>query len=764
METLNGTTNEPTKTIPINAFCKANTKPDTLLLNIAREITKSNTAKLDYTKDATNNNPLNPLSKRFCDNIVLYYFIPQQDIENNEALLNWIKRKIGTNETTNGDINETTEDITDIVKPFLGLNTGKLVNVLSQVSIPINKPAIKPTKLAVINGRIAQMLKVSLPDLPLVNVLKLVCEKETKDILEFNGFYINDIDITQDFMGVINKEQVINYLIEEKDYIKEGEGTNGHNIILNNNNTVSSHCLSFLRHTPEATIRYKFYNKFIQSLESPSVRRQVGNHIADWINNPELILRNSISKCLDYGLLRLEITFYLKQPTLTKEFIEQHMDYLQQLLPPELIYYQPISKQWQIYNSVITSNLCIVDLDNKLALLVYAIDREINKINGEYYKDITDNKLSNILKLYTYNTPIYLVKFKRDGNNLLIFTDIFIKQLESNNKLNYLPTYINIKKHKDNNEEPLSPQQMGLIDLPNINPTKAPTINLTTKQTKNIPITLTKIEWEPLDFPTTSKHKRAKIKATEEEEQQLKQKYEQQLKQIVEDNNMRQQQYQQQLKQKQDIEPIINLFEEHNTYSLTTLETNTKLYIYAWKHIKTRYGPTVLMAANIEPNTNNLKLYWGNKRINDYINSNKWNIINKNIVATTTTNKPILEITINGFYYSESRNKCVAVAIRRYGETIKENQELIKDEVLKPTRTIEEFIKEGNVVKIIAAYPFRKSFAIKCSINDEEPIVVKSNRFLDELLENKTNKFSVLVSVRKLHPTLRKKLYSFIDC
>jgi hypothetical protein len=57
-------------------------------------------------------------------------------------------------------------------------------------------------------------------------------------------------------------------------------------------------------------IRSKFYNKFIQSLEGPSVRDCIGSHTKDWINNPEEIPKQSIEGDLDTGRLILEVTYY----------------------------------------------------------------------------------------------------------------------------------------------------------------------------------------------------------------------------------------------------------------------------------------------------------------------------------------------------------------------------------------------------------------------------------------------------------------------
>jgi hypothetical protein len=74
--------------------------------------------------------------------------------------------------------------------------------------------------------------------------------------------------------------------------------------ILDNNKLVGRNCLTFIETTTNGTVRYKFYNKFIQSMESPGVRSVIGNHFMDWCNNPEKELKEAINKSLETGLLR----------------------------------------------------------------------------------------------------------------------------------------------------------------------------------------------------------------------------------------------------------------------------------------------------------------------------------------------------------------------------------------------------------------------------------------------------------------------------
>jgi hypothetical protein len=83
--------------------------------------------------------------------------------------------------------------------------------------------------------------------------------------------------------------------------------------ILDNSNFVGDNCLTFITETSAGKTRFKIYNKFVQSCESPSVRGRIGHHIKDWINNPEKELQQASPASIPYGLLRLKITFYRKE-------------------------------------------------------------------------------------------------------------------------------------------------------------------------------------------------------------------------------------------------------------------------------------------------------------------------------------------------------------------------------------------------------------------------------------------------------------------
>ena len=78
------------------------------------------------------------------------------------------------------------------------------------------------------------------------------------------GIYIRDIDFTQDFTGVINKEEVIQYLIDNNDYVIERTNNDGDYVIMDGDKLVGKNCLTFIYYTKHGAVRYKFYNKFVQ--------------------------------------------------------------------------------------------------------------------------------------------------------------------------------------------------------------------------------------------------------------------------------------------------------------------------------------------------------------------------------------------------------------------------------------------------------------------------------------------------------------------
>ncbi|KAK8853912.1 hypothetical protein M9Y10_016458 [Tritrichomonas musculus] len=71
----------------------------------------------------------------------------------------------------------------------------------------------------------------------------------------------------------------------------EGTNTDGNYVIMDNNKIIGKNCLTLINNTNHGRVQLKFYNKFAQSIKSPSVRVKIESHTSDWLNNPDEQLR-----------------------------------------------------------------------------------------------------------------------------------------------------------------------------------------------------------------------------------------------------------------------------------------------------------------------------------------------------------------------------------------------------------------------------------------------------------------------------------------
>ena len=826
----------PYITTPLNAFSNKNAGVNTQLANIALELSKCDSSMLDYTSGATNNDKLVPLNNRFCDNVMICFDYPESELEHCPKVKAHIEKqrsKGSFDSSSSFEISKHDTSLYDELTHYYKERRSALDKVFAYLGIPTQDISATTAKWE--HDALVQYIKVSLADTPLEAAFSLVVDNDTVSILHEHKFYVHDIDLTQDFAGTFNQQQLIKHLLSTGEFCIEGSHERTLYTIKDDDNKVGRSCLEIMGHDvlTGQSIRYKYYNKFIQSLESPGVRKTVGNHLSHWIHNPEHILAEAIGASNDTGLLRLEITYYMDElEKMDMETAHKHMDWLIQLMPTDCLYKAPIPSQWTIYASNITSNLCVIDTDAKKAFLSYCVNRLTGKINGHYIEGSKNfsNKISNILKQFTYRVPIYVVLYRKIGDQLAFQYNIYTKRLllashrKDNDKLQQLPTYLTCscetfkrieKEIRDDKGTVIAmrqePQQAGLIDLPNVSFSYSPRDSLS-KKTRNVPIIFDTVDWEALSFPTLSKTRWNKQKVEVDLTAQLIQLNKQQLtalreqneadKALTEEARLRIQQQEQQRQETIDrLQHINNIADNKtrllkllnkpcgNASSLNTLDISTRLYVYGIRYTNTRYGENVILATNTVPENKDLCLYWANTQTKQFIDDNKdaWGWTEPNIILSPT-NQPLALIEITDHYYNKSNHLCVRVscaALHSTNESISMNQEelekqlkeqeahmeqtlinsplLVRDRKLEANDSIDTVIKEGDIVFIQSLYPYRKSYIVQCSINNGEPLCLKSNRFLDELLEGATTKFKVMVGVRKLHPKTRRQCYSFID-
>ena len=404
-------TREDKKTL--NSIGNKNVKIETMLSTLNRHINKSDFAYIDYSRGGGKNQSINPLNEFFCDNIIV--FTPIEKIYLFKL----------------NDKNEQELDIKHIPKELLGKTTANIKFALNHIGRSINKKQVKPTRIKYIvnenyinrTSDYIQMLKVDLDQFPSVKVNEILPNAENINFLSRKNIFINDIDFTQDFSGLINEEEVITWLLNNRDFRMQESYDLATHTILDNDFKISRNCLTFFKHTNNGDIRYKFYNKFVQSLESPSVRDLVDSHLGDYISNPNDKLKEAILLARDTGILRLEITFYRHstREKITKNFIHTHMNYLKELLPSELISHNSTNNQFNLVCNNIVHKFCIYNSKFNTALISLFQNSLTGKSNGFFLKNVNTTNLSNALRYYTSNKPIIVLLTKIDFENNKIF-------------------------------------------------------------------------------------------------------------------------------------------------------------------------------------------------------------------------------------------------------------------------------------------------------------------------------------------------------
>jgi hypothetical protein len=627
-------------------------------------------------------------------------------VENSKVLLEFLNKGDGgegeaEEEDTESDDSRPASDKTsskakllNACKSFLAENTLKIKRMFNTIGLPVSKQDIKPTIPKVIARRVAQLVKVSLAECPYALVIRMLETPEINAFLNKEGIYIHDVDFTRDYAGTFNKTSLIGHMVKNGFGLQGLDGRDRNGMVLDNDKLVGRNCLTFVKTTDNGPVRYKFYNKFVQSMESPGVRTCVGNHFVDWCNNPEPELKKAIDAGLGRGVLRLEITFYRlgANRLLSKGFIEEQMDYLATCLPPELLFYNPIATQWKLLLNHVHYNTCLVDLETKLAFISLYLNKETGKTNGFYIKDITTNKLSNILKLYTFNVPLFLVLVSREGvssaartGQIRIQQDVFVKILEhstSTKARTSLTTYATsgikvFKKHVAKPED-RQPPTMGLEDNSKCM-LRLLTRNedISKKCTNNINIVFVPIAAPLLGYPQPGKETsmRAIIQKIQQERQQID---------FVGANR---EAIQAAFKKNKDLEEqqrILNeragikmrleeLFETPvgNIQKLVDVPDGTILYTFAFRDILTKYGKQYLLICSTESKQTedaHLTVYWSIPKISQYIDDNKdkWRKIDLDNCRTcwgTLVETAIFKFRKAGFRYTETRHKVAFVEI-----------------------------------------------------------------------------------------------------
>ena len=249
-------------------------------------------------------------------------------------------------------------------------------------------------------------------------------KKLEQDLKHYNNqIYIKDTDITLDYAGTFNREEIEEHLIEKHGFKKKGTNynTEGKYIIVNDPKAVGNGTLTFNKYDEEGRIKYRFkyYNKPYCQFTSPGVAATTGNHLYDFVDCPDQRLKTTFKNPLarERGITRLEITIYGNFIP-TNDKMVYLLDKLYNFVDVPLFYYVPIRNLWRNITDHIQNNLILINRKARILYIVYYVNLQTRKITGVKYKmsntwseqDI-NRCLNYVLCRFSYNIlPTHLIE------------------------------------------------------------------------------------------------------------------------------------------------------------------------------------------------------------------------------------------------------------------------------------------------------------------------------------------------------------------
>ena len=143
----------------------------------------------------------------------------------------------------------------------------------------------------------------------------------TKEYVQ-RGLFLKDIDVTMDYAGSFDREEVIDYMVINHDFRCQGAVEDATKTILDNSDKVGQNCLTYMETINGMSTRSKIYNKMVQMLECKGVRDSIGCHWKDWVSQDDTRLARARDEASQRGLTRAEVTFYCQNDIPSDEIME----------------------------------------------------------------------------------------------------------------------------------------------------------------------------------------------------------------------------------------------------------------------------------------------------------------------------------------------------------------------------------------------------------------------------------------------------------
>ena len=316
-----------------------------------------------------------PCSEKFVDSFLLYVYVPDYFV---------------TARKTYTEVGVVSMRIRTLLKRH-GLQKCK-VKVLSPL-----KEVVKPKDLEKVYGRCKS--RETYKTVYYVQEFRVSCaSEEYSAVLEFlrtdeykiRNILIKDIQISTDYAGSFNKEEVIHYLMTNEGFRMQGHADR---TILDNTDQVGNNCLTYMEFLDGLTTCCTIYNKMVQMLES----KGAGQSWNDWVCQKDTRLAKSRDLCKDRGLTHVEVSLSFEEYFPSDRVIENCFIRITQTVSPCLVYSTPFADVWRAYCDALLHSLVVVDRTRKIALIVCTYNEITKNVSGQFLYGWSGNEIHHLV-------------------------------------------------------------------------------------------------------------------------------------------------------------------------------------------------------------------------------------------------------------------------------------------------------------------------------------------------------------------------------
>ena len=410
---------------------------------------------VNYNKYATQTSlKLKPLTEPFCDNIMLFTIVPEDQIQEINKVKMYKKELCGISNTLlryvfkKHDIKLVGQSVKckKAIKYYAGTkdNDGFISQTRQALreiyNMPLREKKYK-TKYNKENLNDAYIItyKVELAD-ENIEELHHKLENVLEELGQLNNlFFLLDFDITKDLYNSADyrelKEHMRNYFnILEENY----ENDKTRYVIVDNKKNVSSTCITYNKFVDGKYVqRGKFYDKFICQITSGGVTKTIGSNVYNYLFCPDKRLRATFSdeRAINAGITRAEVT--IRGGTLPS--LQELKDTIQEIYnigDAPIFYKTPIQAKFRALTETLENNLIVYNKPEKALYITLWGNTLTSKttgtiINMSRYPEIENKeKVINYVKAH-YSIALlncYYVEIEKKDEELTFKTTLIKKE------------------------------------------------------------------------------------------------------------------------------------------------------------------------------------------------------------------------------------------------------------------------------------------------------------------------------------------------